>query len=270
MTWALKRQIFYLVVLLVFLFILGFLIVSPYINKVPTCTDNIRNGIETGIDCGGSCARACTFEVNQISVLWSRTFEVIPGRYNAVAYLENHNKDAAIEKIKYKFRFSDKDNIYIGKRDGETFIPAGSKFVVFESAIGVGNSIPVYTTFEFTETPIWSNISEEKLNQLKVLVSNIQLQNQDMKPLLSATIKNDSLFIIPDVGVVAILYNEKGNAVSASRTYLDELQGEESKNISCALWNINKTKFNSLPESIKRKERQHLLSAILFLFPIYR
>ena len=53
-----------------------------------------------------------------------------------------------------------------------------------------------------------------------------------MKPLLSATIKNDSLFIIPDVGVVAILYNEKGNAVSASRTYLDELQGEESKNIS--------------------------------------
>ena len=232
MTWALKRQFFYTGALIVFFLGVGFLVVSSRLNKLPSCTNNRQDGDEAGIDCGGSCVRACIFEVNKVSVLWSRTFQVISGRYNAVAYLENHNQYAAINRIKYKFRFSDKDNIYIGKRDGETFIPAGSKFVVFESAIGVGNSIPVYTTFEFTETPIWSNISEEKLNQLKVLVSNIQLQNQDIKPLLSATIKNDSLFIIPDVGVVAILYNEKGNAVSASRTYLDELQGEESKNIS--------------------------------------
>ena len=213
MTWALKRQIFYLVVLLVFLFILGFLIVSPYINKVPTCTDNIRNGIETGIDCGGSCARACTFEVNQISVLWSRTFEVI-------------------EKIKYKFRFADKNNIYIGKRDGETFIPPSGKFAIFETGIGVGNSIPVYTTFEFTETPIWHNVSEEKLNQLKVLISDIKLENQDTSPHLSATIKNDSLFTIPEVSIVALLYDEKGNAISASRTYLDVLAGKEIQNIN--------------------------------------
>ena len=232
MTWALKRQIFYLVVLLVFLFILGFLIVSPYINKVPTCTDNIRNGIETGVDCGGSCTRACTFEVDQISVLWSRTFEVIPGRYNAVAYLENHNKDAAIEKIKYKFRFADKNNIYIGKRDGETFIPPSGKFAIFETGIGVGNSIPVYTTFEFTETPIWHNVSEEKLNQLKVLISDIKLENQDTSPHLSATIKNDSLFTIPEVSIVALLYDEKGNAISASRTYLDVLAGKEIQNIN--------------------------------------
>ena len=231
MTWALKRQFFYVIVFIVFLGILGFLIIYPQVNKIPSCTDDVQNGNEVGIDCGGSCARACSFQVDQISVLWARTFEVIPGRYNAVAYLENHNKNTAIYKISYKFRFADKDNIYIGKRDGETFVPPGGKFAIFEAGIGVGNSIPVYTTFEFTETPVWTTVPEDKVNQLKVLVSDIKLENQNTAPHLSATIKNDSLFTIPEVSVVAFLYDQKGNAVSASRTYLDVLAGGESKNI---------------------------------------
>lgn len=33
------------------------------------------------------------------------------------------------------------------------------------------------------------------------------------------------------MSIVALLYDEKGNAVSASRTYLDVLAGEESKNV---------------------------------------
>ncbi len=232
MTWGLKRQLFYISVLVVFFLVLGFLVVFPYINKIPSCTDNRQNGNETGVDCGGSCSKSCTFEVNKISTLWSRTFQVIPGRYNAVAYLENHNKNTAIYKINYRFRFADKDNIYIGKRDGETFIPASGKFAIFEAGIGVGNSIPVYTTFEFTEMPTWNKVPEDKINQLRVLVSDIKLENQNISPRLSATIKNDSLFVIPEVGVVVILYDEKGNAISASRTYLDVLAEEESKEIN--------------------------------------
>jgi hypothetical protein len=232
MTWALRRQLFYIGILLALVLVLGFLVVSPYVNKLPTCTDGKQNGSETGIDCGGSCSKACTFQVDEISVLWARTFQVIPGRYNAVAYLENHNKSAAIYKINYRFRFADKDNLYIGKREGSTFIPPGGKFAIFEAGIGVGNSIPVYTSFEFTETPTWNNVSENILNQLKVLVSDIKLENQDTSPHLSATIKNDSLFIVPEVGVVAILYDEMGNAVSSSRTYLNQLASEESQNIN--------------------------------------
>jgi len=232
MTWALKRQLFYIGVLIIFFFTLGFLIVSPYLNEMPSCIDNKQNGNEAGIDCGGSCVKACTFEVDKVSVLWARTFQVIPGRYNAVVLLENHNKNTAIYKIKYKFRFSDKDNIYIGKREGETFVPPSGKFAIFEAGIGVGNSIPIYTSFEFTETPLWSNVSEDKINQLKVSVSDIKLENQDTSPHLYATVRNDSLFNIPEVSVVALLYDEKGNIVSSSRTYLDVLGAEETKDIS--------------------------------------
>src|SRR3989338_6729033 len=232
MTWAFKRQIFYIIILFLFFAVFGFLIISPSLSKAPTCADNKQNGNETGTDCGGSCARACVAQVDAVSTLWARAFKVVPGRYNAVAYLVNHNKNTAVKKVNYKFRFADKNNIYIGKREGSTFIPPSGRFAIFEPAIDVGNSIPVYTTFEFTKTPSWIQIYPEKIKQLEVLVSRINLINEDTSPVLSATIKNNSLFIIPEVDIVVILYDANHNAVSTSRTYLDSLKAEEERDIT--------------------------------------
>ncbi len=222
MTWALKRQIFYVAVLFAFIAVFAFLILYPKLNKAPTCEDAIQNGTETGIDCGGACARACIAELDDISVLWARAFRVIPGRYNAVAYIANHNKNSAVQKISYRFRFGDENNVYIGKREGTTFVPPGGNFAIFEPAIDIGNSVPVYTTFEFTETPHWFQVPKDKLDQLKVLVSDIQISETEA-PRLSATIKNNSLFTIPNLKVVAILYGADGNAVSASSTSISSL-----------------------------------------------
>lgn len=232
MTWALKRQILYIIVLILFLLGAGFLISRPILNKAPSCVDNKQNGDETGIDCGGSCARACLAETDKISVLWSRSFKVVAGRYNAVAYLENHNQNTAVDKIKYRFRFADANNVYIGKREGTTSVPPYGKFVIFEPAIDVGNSIPVYTSLEFTSVPNWIKVSEDKVNELHILVSNISLSGENFAPFLSATIKNDSFFIVPDIRVAAILYDANHNAVSASLTYIDKLISGETKDIT--------------------------------------
>ncbi len=232
MTWAFKRQVFYIVVLILFFSIFGFLIVFPQFNKAPSCADGVQNGDETGIDCGGSCPNACLAQVDPISILWARAFRVVPGRYNAVAYLENHNKNAVVSNISYRFRFADVNNIYIGKREGTTLIPPAGKFAVFEPAIDVGNSIPVYTTFEFTQTPEWLTISQDKINQFQVLISNVSLLEEATSPRLSATIRNSSPYTIPAMNIVAILYDNLGNAISASHTYLGTLSGEESGDIN--------------------------------------
>ena len=232
MTWAFKRQIFYIFILILFFSVFGFLIISPSLNKTPTCTDNKQNGDETGVDCGGSCVRVCLSEVDEISILWARAFKVIPGRYNAVAYLENHNENTAVNKINYRFRFADENNVYIGKREGSTYVPPSGKFAIFEPGIDIGHSIPVYTTLEFTQIPQWTVVSQEKIDQLEVLVSNINLINEGTSPVLSATIKNNSFFIIPEIDIIAILYDENRNAVSASRTYLETLAGDESRDVN--------------------------------------
>jgi len=232
MNWALRRQLFYASVVIAVIGFFGFLIIYPYFNQTPTCMDGKQNGTETGIDCGGSCAIACTSQVDQISILWSRAFRVVEGRYNAVAYLENHNPTTAVDKIKYKFRFADKDNIFIGKREGETYIPPGGKFVVFEPAIDVGNSVPVYTTFEFTEAPVWITVPKELIQQLQISIVGINLGGENTSPKLFATIKNNSLFRIPEVSFMVILYDEFGNAINTSRTFVDVLKKEETKGIS--------------------------------------
>ncbi|MEI7709460.1 MAG: hypothetical protein WCI76_01985 [bacterium] len=167
-----------------------------------------------------------------MKILWSRSFRVVEGRYNALAYLENRNKNTVVKKIHYRFRFADANNIYIGKREGSTYIPASGKFAVFEPAIDVGHSMPVYTTFEFTEVPAWVTVSEDKVRQLQVLVSNINLTGEDTAPALSATIKNNSFFNIKEMNVVAILYDASHNAISASKTFLDALAPAESKDVS--------------------------------------
>jgi len=208
------------------------LIAAPILNKAPSCFDGKQNGTETGVDCGGSCAAACTSQVDAISVLWARAFKVVPGRYNAVAYLENHNKNTAINEINYRFRFADANNVYIGKREGSTFVPSGGKFAVFEPGIAIGNSIPVYTTFEFTSVPQWVTVSQQKISQLQVSASNITLLNEDTSPRLSATVTNNSFFTIPEIDVVAILYDANQNAISASRTYLETMAGGESRDVN--------------------------------------
>lgn len=231
MSWASRRQFFFGAIFFLIVGIIGFLIIFPYFNKAPSCMDGKQNGDESGVDCGGGCKIACNKEVNQINILWARAFKIVDGRYNALAYLENKNPDAAVFKIRYRFRFADKDNVVIGKREGQTYIPPKGKFAIFEPAVEMGNSIPVYTTLEFLEIPVWTKISRDKVDQLNVSASNILLENTNTNPKLSATIKNNSLFYIPEVKVVAILYNKDGNAVSVSQTYLEELGSEESTNV---------------------------------------
>ncbi len=199
MSWALKRQILYIVLLILFFSAFGFLIVAPRFQKAPTCFDNKQNGDEAGVDCGGSCMRACVSQVEEVSVLWARAFRVIPGRYNAVAYVEN---------------------------------PPSGKIAVFEPGIDIGNSIPVYTTFEFTEVPVWVQVAQEKINQAQIFISNIRLMDESTSPKLTVSVKNNSFSEVSELGIVAILYDQNHNAISVSRTFIDTLAEEERRDVS--------------------------------------
>jgi len=225
MTWALKRQIIYLLILTGFVSLFAFMILYPKLHTIPTCTDGKQNGQEEGVDCGTGCATVCPFQADVIKVIWTRSFKVVDGRYNAVAYLQNKNTNDAVYRVHYKFRFADKDNILINFREGDTYVPAGGNFVVFEPAIDTGNTVPVFTTIEFTQQPTWIKISPDVLKELSISTSNITLANEKTSPILSVLLKNNSLFQIPGVKVVAILYDKSGNAINASSTYLDTLDG---------------------------------------------
>ena len=224
MTWNRKHQLVIIGIGIIFLAGIAFLIIKPYINKEPTCFDGKQNGIETGIDCGGSCSLVCSNAITPLSVLFARSGEIIPGRHNAVAYVENLNKDSGVSSIKYEFRLYDNRDILIARRTGETFIDANGLNPIFEGGIDTGNQTPVRTAFRFlTDAPVWTKIDMKKPGALLLTVRDKFLSDTTTEPRLLANLVNTSLFRLQNVDIVAIVYDANKNVISTSATYIPEI-----------------------------------------------
>lgn len=232
MNWALKNQLKILAGVILVVLAVGLYIAWPYISREPTCFDGKQNGDEFGVDCGGACDLVCEAQAEELVVLWSNATEIVPGRYNAVAYIQNPNAFAGVSYIRYEFKLYDRDNLLIKKRTGSTFIDAKTNTAIFEGAIDVGNRIPARTTFSFLGgAPRWEKIGSRELSNISVVVRDRTLSNTDTTPLLEATLANGTLQEIQNFDVVAILYDANGNMINASSTYVDRLPGATTQKV---------------------------------------
>lgn len=226
--WAEKRKRNILIVLGILFFILVAFLIFSFQNKKPTCFDGVQNGTETGVDCGGDCQRVCRNEVYDLVVWWERPFRVAHGVYNVVAYFENQNLNSGLRKIDYEFRLYNKDNLLVSEpREGTTFIEANKRSAIFESGISTGDSDAYTAFFKITSIQDWEKIDQSfSYNLFHVHEPN--LSNQDLAPKISASIENKTLYNFVDIPVIALVYNNRNNAIAASRTYIDTLsQGEK-------------------------------------------
>jgi hypothetical protein len=231
MTWAAKRQLQYIMMILGFIFIILFIFLYPIIFKKPTCFDGKQNGDETGIDCGGSCSLMCKQNTSDPFILWSRAFKVADNAYNLVALVENQNKNSAIENISYEFIVYDVNNRMIGRREGTTFIPPNKQFAVFESRFDPGLAQIKSVLFEFTEPFVWVK-KEPTINSLPIYVDNVTLGEDTKNPSLSARVKNESIYDLPPFDVIAILYDAEHNAINVSKTITDGLSSNNNMPVS--------------------------------------
>jgi Mg-chelatase subunit ChlD len=227
MDWATKRKLQYLGIIIasVLLFL-----VTPFfifVYEAPTCFDGVKNGEESGVDCGGSCVLLCSAEVPEPISRWDpRIFRIAPGVYSVLAYLENANAGAEVIEAPYSFKLYDREGILIAERKGETFIPRGQFFAVFEPNISTGERIPTRATFNFPEPLIWTrNVRPAPA----VEVVNKALLNEETSPRVEVSVSNDTLDRIQNIDLTAIVFDGSGNAIGASRTYLEALErGEET------------------------------------------
>ncbi len=231
MSWALKRQLIIVALVLAVFSTIGTIILYPKLNPPPTCSDGKQNGKEQGVDCGGSCARICPFATNDVVVKWARAFPVTDDVWNAVAYISNPNVTAAARKVPYEFRFYDEDNQYITRRDGVAYIAPNGTSAIFEGGIQVGSRPPHYTEFKFLADPLWESI-DPRNTDIKIFPKGEKLENEAIKPRFTATIMNTSqLFTVQDVDVIAILYGADGNALAASQTNIEGMVPQESQDV---------------------------------------
>jgi len=226
MSWASRRQLKYFSGFMFVIALIVFAFIYPMIFKKATCSDLKQNGEETGIDCGGACARVCEEETTAPVILWSRFFPVVDTNYNLVAFVENRNKGTAVLNAQYEFRIYDTNNKLIGRRQGTTFIPPNQQFAVFESRFNSGESKIKSVSFEFIQPLLWVK-KAPTLQLLPIHVEDINLDNNVDTPTLYANIVNDSIYTIPEFDVIAILYDETGNAINASKTHKSKLSNND-------------------------------------------
>lgn len=222
MSWNSRRQLMYGSIVVVFLLVVaGVPAYFTFFNNAPTCFDGVQNQNETGIDCGGACERACLVDVIPLPVtIWSRAFSVKNGYYNLVAYVQNANVEYVAEPTKYIFRVYDKDNVLIGVREGYADVPPTKTFPIFEQGFNAGERIPVSTYFEFVRGVPWKKYEGTK-PELKVVDQKLSIGTSG--PRIDAKLVNVTINRYKNIEVIAIVYDQAGNAMGSSRTYVDEL-----------------------------------------------
>jgi Mg-chelatase subunit ChlD len=183
----------------------------------PTCFDGRQNNDELGVDCGGGCVRICAFTVAEPTVRWARSFAVTDGQYNAVAYVENSNREAATPALRYTFSLYDEQGL-ITERSGETILPPNNVYPIFEGRIQTGNRVPTRTFIELEPAELWQPATAGR-EQFSVL--DRALRGADGKPRLTAMVRNTDLEEVREVEVVATILDAEGNALNASRTFVE-------------------------------------------------
>jgi cbb3-type cytochrome oxidase subunit 3 len=225
MTWASQRKTIYaLGVILFFLLVLG---IPSYVhfNKAPTCFDKKQNQNEIGVDCGGVCELLCRNLQKDPVVLWSRSFKVTKGLYNAVAYIENLNAGAEAENVKYTFQLYDDKNVLISERTGYTFLFARRVVPIFEAGIVTGERVPLRTTLTIEKKLVWEREVEKSA---PIEISNQQLVDEYLSPRLSADVFNPTVKDLSKVEVTAVVFDSEDNAVAVSKTVVDSLPRRSS------------------------------------------
>ena len=231
MTWSAKRKLYYGGIACIVIALFLFINIYPKLTKDPTCSDGKRNGTEVGIDCGGGCSRICAAEAVPLVVKWSRSFKVSEGFYNAFAYIENQNLQAAARVIYYEFTFYDADNIFISSRKGTAYVPANGRFGIFEPAVSTGKRIPKNTTFKFASTPEWLKVTEDESKQIIFAEAGVP-SNLEIAPRMSVGVENPTLSQVRDIDVFAIIYDADDNALAVSKTVVDGLIANSKKNLT--------------------------------------
>lgn len=220
MSWAARRRLIYGGTAVVIMALLTSLFFFKFFYRAPTCSDGIKNGEETGIDCGGSCVNLCSAETLDPIVLWSKIFNISGDVYTLVSYVENPNLNSKNERANYEFRIYDDSNKLITVKEGQTSIPKGKKFAVFENGLVLKGSKPKSVEMEFTAFSSWV---KDTGKDPEVTLKYGTLTSTSTIPRISGTVANDSTLNIKELELAVFVLDGNQNVVAASRSFVENL-----------------------------------------------
>jgi hypothetical protein len=228
MSWASRRRTAIIIGIIV---LFGTAIGIPlalWWHEPASCFDGIQNQGETAPDKSGPCMLLDERTLVPHAIQWARSFSVRDGTWSAVAYLENPNENAGVAEVPYRYKLYDDQNILVAEREGSTYIMPGSVTAIYEGGISTGNRKVARTFFEFTAPLVWERMSDSAQT---ISITGKTLLDAQTTPRVIAIAENTSVFDARDVHFVAVVFDQAGNALAASRTIIPHLRPEARENL---------------------------------------
>ena len=226
--WAKRRQLVYGTVFVSVLTAILVVSILPFFKDEPTCFDGIQNQGETAPDKGGPCLLQDERLMQPLKVLWARSFPVRDNTAAAVAYVENVNPNAGVEMITYQFKLYTSDNFLIAEKFGRTPILPGMITPVIEPNLNTGKHKVAFTFFQFVDDPVWIKMK----NPTEGLeIQNVRIQNASSTPEISAEIVNKNVMPKRKIVLTAVVFDDVGNAIGASRTFINKIGGNSTAEV---------------------------------------
>ena len=229
-SWATRRRAIYMGTTVLVLTAISFAVFWNFWYKAPTCHDGFQNGDETGVDCGGSCSLICSGSVIKPIVRWDpRLFEVSPGLWSVLVYVENLNTSADAVYVPYSFTIYGENNEILEERDRATILPKNKTVGIFEGSILVKEGEkPKRAAFEFGDKIIWKKDKETDSN---INIIHSPLLRLESAPRVEANVKNNGIEEVKNIELIIAIFDGSDNAIAASRTFIESLKKNEDKNI---------------------------------------
>lgn len=228
--WAMRRKSIYLGIIFAIVAIVLFSFFWKYWYRAPLCNDGIKNGDEVGVDCGGSCSLICKNYAIAPIIRWDpRIFEISPGAWSVLVYVENPNTDAEATYLPYTFTLYDSNNQIIATRTSATILPQRKTVGIFEGPINLPQNVrPRRAIFEIGSNVVWQ---KDSLAYPELEVKHSPLTRTDSAPRIEAQVTNRSIEEVRNIELVVSVFDGKDNAIAASRTFIDRIAKNESKDV---------------------------------------
>lgn len=226
--WAMRRRALYLSSIFVFFVVLIGVPLAIYLYEPPSCFDTKQNQGEAGPDCGGPCTLLCPNDSLPFIVDWTQKFEVTSSLWSVAAHIQNPNDSSGAVDVPYIFQLYDSEGVLIAERRNKISIRPRASLTIFEGGFLVERD-PARVVFSFTAEPVF-----KKMNQAapEIVALNRALSGEEIRPRLEATLRNNGTIPVRDMPVTAVVFDKEGNAIAASKTIVDNLDSNESKDIS--------------------------------------
>lgn len=212
----------YGVLYLAIISMIAFGVYRIWFYKAPSCFDNIQNGSETGVDCGGPCIPCAVKNLKLDASATPRIFPATANQSILFAEVTNPSSDYAVSSFAYSIEVWSVLGVPITTVSGASYIPpGGTRYLVFPNLPSAAANVEQPLTPLTAGNVIWTpatNFTEYDL-QINGVTANLTASGGEV----DGTVVNNSPSNVPLTHFSALIFDSKGNIVSASAADINNI-----------------------------------------------